>query len=468
MYGAQDQRNRNDIDIDARSLAGSQNQNVENQNRLSGADYNAIQQMDKRYVRFLYNMWNLLTRPRIDLRELNSVMQTYDLMQKDFVSDYLSVLFCPERPAIAKIPSIFPVPSSSFMTHLQTSLTTNASGNIAFTWNPFFLQDSSNNGLTAGPWSSFYVNNNAGLNGTGSSAFFLPNDIGYAQMPAGLYARYRIVGASVVVSYTGRMDIVSGIMGIGIGLNDAATPSSIGTPVADANSSVYGTFNYIDDLYFAKRTQAVNGCRAIYFPLDSRFLQFQDLGQFLNGFHIAFYGMGLPPSSQCLRCDFYVQLEATVQPSFNNYITQTPAGYSPSNWLETSSSMINKNPDIVTQGSSDIPLSGGMTGGAAGVGGIFSFAKKLLGQLAEAAKDVMGSSIGPIIDKIPHIDTVYRALTGLNDYVNPVVSNQSAINVGAQNLPAMGNSTTNNSALNSSLAASNSGALASWNPRESG
>jgi len=365
-------------------------------------------------------------------------MELLEYLKKDYKENYLQSIFLPEKPQNCKIPSLFPVPRSSFMTHLQTSLTTNANGNIAFTWNPFFFQDTSTNSqnanfITTNPtpsYSSFFVNNNAGLTGTSANANFFPVDIGYGLTPNGLYAEYRLVSASCVVTYTGRMDIVSGISGIGIGLNPAAIPQNV-TPgtVSDPASGVYGNFNFIDDLYFAKRTQSVNGLRAIYFPIDTRFLNFQMIGTWLQGFHIAFYGSGLPPSSNCLRVDLYMQYESTVEPLYNNYITQTPGNYSNANFLEATSDMIHKNPDVVTQPSSDIPYNLGTTGGAAGVGGMFDFIGGLLGPLKKLVSDLppMEKIIQMAGNVIPGLSNAFSAGKNLMRNTSDVqsLSNQS-------------------------------------------
>jgi len=337
---------------------------------------------------------------------LNSVMECYNEMQKDYQEEYLNVLFNPERQANAKIPSLFPVPSSSFLSHQQVSITTNASGNVAFTWNPFFLQDAA----SGANQSTFFVNNNSTLTGSSSNDNFFSTDIGYNQLPGGLYSQYRVVGASVVVTYTGRMDIVSGVIGLGIGLNQYAAPNIV-TTGKDVSSQVFGNFNLIDDLYFAKRTQAVNGCRAIYFPLDSKFLQFTPMATAtagsgsVNGFYFAFYGANLPASSPCLRVDFYIQYECTVRPEFNGYLTQSPGQYSNKNWLEATSQIIHKNPNMVTQTTSEVPDN------VAGVGGFMDFATKLLG----GAKKILNGPIGDMVQSIPGVGKIAElAKTGVN------------------------------------------------------
>lgn len=427
-----------------KSLPANENKVVENelenafaqQPIMSAQDYTTLQGMDRRYLRFLYNMWSLLKKPRIDLRDLNSTMALYDMLQKDYKEEYLQIVFLPERQCVAKIPSLFPVPSSSFMTHFQVNLTTNASGNLAFTWNPFYLSDANNPAPTN---TTFFVNNNAGLTGTAASNFFLGVDPGYSLTPASLYQEYRVVGASVVVTYTGRMDIVSGIIGMGIGLTPLAGNAIAG--VADASSQIYGNFSLIDDLYFSKRTQAVNGARAIYFPLDSRFLQFNPLftgmvgfgltyQPSINGFHFAFYGAGLPVSAQCLRVDMYIQYEATVQPIFNNYITQAPGAYANTNWLEVTSEIIHKNPNVVSQPSSDIPLGFGGTGGAAGVGGLFDFASKLLGKATKFLTSDTGKGILEAIKTIPGIGAIASVLEKGSSLVNPYLNPEESMNTG--------------------------------------
>jgi len=150
-------------------------------------------------------------------------------------------------------------------------------------------------------------------------------------------------------------------------LNPQASAASYTAATLDATSQTLGTFNYIDDLYYSKRSQAINGARGIYFPLDERYTQFlslpsgggaglvaQPAASWNVGFYIAFYGANLPPSAQCLRLDFFIDVEATVQPAYNNYIPQSPAAYATEKGHEKISKALTA--DKVLQASSEIPI----------------------------------------------------------------------------------------------------------------
>jgi len=171
------------------------------------------------------------------------------------------------------------------------------------------------------------------------------------------------------------MDIASGVLGIGVGLNDngVAVPSSVPVPVADAQSTIFSNFTQVDNLYFKERTQAPNGCRAIYFPVDDRYTYFLPLNTatgpgatlvntYNTGFYFAGYGQGINNTGSnnlnSIRFDFYVNYEALVQPQYNNFIPSTPANPSGIDAIKTASDLIASSPNLVTKDSSDIPALG--------------------------------------------------------------------------------------------------------------
>jgi len=321
---------------------------------------------NKRLMEWLVNLHSTLNKDKIDLREIDSLVKILEHYNEDAKDNYINALIYPETAIQAKLPTLFPIPSTAFQMHLtymQSTFSSGNPGNFAWTWNPFFLQD---NGV--GAWTSFYFNNNAGLNGTSTSAFFLPVDLQYNQIPTGVYGSYRVVSASVVLSYVGKMDSVSGVLGIGIGLNNqgVATPSLVSGATADTASSFFGQFNQIDNLYFHERTQAANGLRAIYFPVDDKYTYFLPLltnagpgstttSTYNTGFYFAGYGQGLPASSGGVRFDFYINYECLVQPQFNNFIPSSPSNSSSVDVLKTAGDLIANTPELVIKPGSEIP-----------------------------------------------------------------------------------------------------------------
>lgn len=392
------------------------NQQLENYNQNASSNFssgynavlsqNLLQSYDKDLLTWLVRMHNALSRNQINLIEVSGLIDTLKTLYNTQTDEYINAILYPEAVKYAKIPSLFPVPTASFQTHFQCSLTTNATGQIAFTWNPWYMQDS---GLSPA-CSTFYVNNNAALTGNGTSNFFVSTDIGYTQMPTGIYSQYRVVGASCVVTYTGRMDIVSGIICLGVGMNQLANPA-IATAV-DTASAVFGNFNLIDELPFAKQSQSINGARGIYFPIDNNMLEFAQIPtgsitpsvntHYKTGFYFAFYGNGLPVSSQCLRVDFFLDFEMSVAPSFNNYIPQAyPSQKYTGNHLETISKNLNKEKIITDKDAA----SRFQSTGNANVAGFGDFLKNIIGGLAN-----IGGPIAEVMSVIPGIGPIAKAV----------------------------------------------------------
>lgn len=382
---------------------------------------NVLQNYDKDLLSWLVRMYNALSREPINLLEISDIVGTLKNLLQIQTDEYINTILYPEAIKYAKIPSLFPIPTASFQTHFQCSLITNATGQIAFTWNPWYMQDA---GL-ATSFSTFFVNNNNALNGSISSNNFFSTDIGYTQMPTGIYSQYRIVGASAVVTYTGRMDIVSGVICIGVGMNQIANPQPSGvvggTSTVDPASAIFGNFNLIDELPFSKQSQAINGARAIYFPIDNNMQEFAQIptgsgittgAQMLantyykGGFYIAFYGNGLPISSQCLRVDFFLDFEMTVAPTFNNYIPQAyPSQKYTGNHLETISKAINRQNVVNDKVAADALIQANAPPMiAAGAQDFGSFLKAILGGISQLGP------IGDVLANIPGIGTIAKTL----------------------------------------------------------
>lgn len=336
---------------------------------------------DKNLLRWVSDMHSKLNKDQIDMKEIGKLAEYIQHLQSDKKNIYIDAILYPETVIGARIPTVFPVPSSAFQIHLNTTLSTGADGNIAWVWNPVFMQDA---GLGTGvaSYTSYFVNNSGTLAapiGSSSNNNFFAKGIGYDSLPAGVYGSYKLVSASLVLSYIGRIDASSGVICAAIGLNNQ---SNIGGPAivgngsnVDAASAIFGNFNLIDNLFYASRSQAINGTRSIYFPIDAKYLNFYQIATstaavslnltHVNGFYFCGYGSGLPASTACLRADFYINIETVVQPSFANYVPSDIPTYAEKDVLKEASQMIQGNPKLVTQTSSDIPGAGsGMNIGA--------------------------------------------------------------------------------------------------------
>lgn len=294
-----------------------------------------MQQYDKRLLSWLGKMHKMLNKDEIPVEDFQDAIKLLDHIKKGSESKYLKNLVYPEDANDAKIPTRFPVPSSSFQLHSSFMTSTNAAGNVSGYLNPWFLGNSGE--------SSFYVNNDATLTGNSASNFFTNVEAGQ-NVPAYIYTRYRLVSLSLQVSYVGRWDIVSGMVGGAITFDPAiGDPSAVGT--VELAGARYGQYDLIDDSYFSYRTQAINGLRLIYVPIDPSQEEYQTVGQELRGECIHFYGQGLPPSSPCLRVDIYANYECLADASFQNYIPSTSCS-GKADEVRTATKVLSENKDL--------------------------------------------------------------------------------------------------------------------------
>lgn len=277
-----------------------------------------ISNYDRKLLEYIVNMHNILRGDHIDVNAFANVVDAIEHMKKEQDHEYLVALTRPETSKGAKIPSQIPVPSSSFQLHNSIMLTTNASGHASVIFNPFYLGSSGTN-------STLFVNNNAGLTGSASSSFFQATNIG--QVIPAVYNNYRVVSASIVIKYVGRLDIVQGVIGGSILFDNNISPADYSTSAINANLAKYGDFNLAMDAFYTQENLALNGLRELYFPLDNTFEQYQPLGTSKNGFGMLAYIYGGVPSSASYKVDVYVNFECLPDVTFLNYLP-TSACYS--------------------------------------------------------------------------------------------------------------------------------------------
>jgi hypothetical protein len=320
-----------------------------------------IKSTDRRVLDLLVNLHTAINKDKLDLRELDSIFKAMQHMQEDAKEYYINSLLYPEISMGCKLPTLFPIPSSAFQMHFVASgIPSNASGHLGWTWNPFFLQDAG----AAVQLSTFFVDNNAGYTSNAPDPNFNSTLIAYNQIPVGVYGSYRVVSASLVVSYVGRMDIVSGTIGMGIGLNNSGVAPPLGAGIPDPQSSIFAISAQVDNMYFRERTQAANGLRGIYFPIDDKYTYFLPINTlagpgatlsncYNSGFYFAGYAVSLPASTVSLRFDMYVNYEAMVIPGFNNFIPTTPGNSSNIDVMQTAANVLNENKMKVLHAGSD-------------------------------------------------------------------------------------------------------------------
>ena len=352
-----------------------------------------INSYDKEMLTTLSDLYASLTGERLDL---NNIANTVEMLMKYNAKteyNYLNNLLYPEKCKNVKIPSPIPVPSCSFQLHNCVTLTPNANGNIAILFNPNCLVDQSMLNTDAGGvyydqngnehlpseilpantvvyrpiyTTSLLVNNDPTLNGTEANNNFRPVNINQA-IPD-VYDQYRLVSASVVIKYIGRLDIVSGVIGGAIifdensvlnfygygGLTQDGQPiSSVVNPIYSNTSaySKYGNFDLAMDSFYHQENMCLEGVRQLYFPLDNSYEEYNrlinrqsttqlsfyqgtentmkvelDPDNFKSGFNFFIYTLGAP-NTPCLKLDIYCNYECLPSAKFLNYMPTSISTY---------------------------------------------------------------------------------------------------------------------------------------------
>ena len=269
---------------------------------------------EKMLLRYLIEMHSVITKDEIDLSKFKNIVEAIIELKRVQEGEYLEALVRPEKSRGCKIPSSIPIPSSSFQLKQSFYVSTNALGNACIIVNPFFL--------TSDGRSSVYMNNDASLTGTTQSDHFKAINAG--QSIPNVYNKYRLVSASMVAKYVGRLDIVQGLIGGAIVFDQHITHSAIG----DTNSALakYGDYNLAQDAFFQQENYSMQGIRELYFPLDVTFEEYHNSGASKDGFGMLIYILGAPPSSNIYKVDLFFNMECLPDVTFLNYI---PTSISP-------------------------------------------------------------------------------------------------------------------------------------------
>ena len=285
--------------------------NVNNQNYdWNGDGY--VDKYDTLFLQLLTDIHTQLNGEKIDLLNLKNLFDNMENIRKTSTKNFVHALLRPEKSRGAKIPSSMPIPSSSFQMKSSLSVTTNSTGNAAIAINPFYL--------TTGQNSSVYVNNDVNLNGSTVVANqFFPRQANQ-NIPASVYHQYRLVSASVVCKYVGRLDIVQGLVGGSILYEKGITASPLVPAVALPQLDRYCDFNLARDSTYNAEYFAIQGIRLLYFPLDPSFEEYQSVNTAKDGFLFFIYINNGPPLASSFKIDLYFNFECLPDVAFLNYI----------------------------------------------------------------------------------------------------------------------------------------------------
>ena len=216
---------------------------------------------------------------------------------------------------------------------------------------------------------SLMVNNDDSLTGTEANNNWRPLNINQIIPP--VYDQYRLVSASVVVKYIGRLDIVSGVIGGAIIFDESPylngtgwsktgngtdtindlSPSQVN--LKNPNLEKYGNFDLAMDSYYHQENLCLEGIRQLYFPLDNSYEEYAkllnqtcieefifnspqanvvelDTDNYKSGFNFFIYTLGAPAGA-CLKLDIYCNFECLPNASFLNYMPVSVSNYSITN-----------------------------------------------------------------------------------------------------------------------------------------
>ena len=324
-----------------------------------------IDKYDATMLSYLARLYEAINGEKMDFTKIQSAVDALAIFNKRSEYNYLNNLLYPEKCKGVKIPSPIPVPSCSFQLHNCVTLTTNEKGNLAFVFNPFFLAN--NNDFATeikfgqeGKYtmkdtqylSTLWVNNSPLLEGNQPNPDWHCINIG--QSIPNVYDQYRLVSASVIVKYIGRLDITSGVIGGAIIYDDNdivggyATFENVDEQIgvtlrtASPNLAKYGNFDLAMDSFYHQENLVLEGIRELYFPLDNSYeeytklagntyiqpqamennyiLKMPDSDTYKSGFNYFVYALGAPARSSCFKVDIYCNFECLPNASFLNYL----------------------------------------------------------------------------------------------------------------------------------------------------
>jgi len=271
-----------------------------------------VNNYDARLMQYIVNLHNALRDDKISVSKFQSAMEALRYYQDEYELEYLNALIHPESARGSKIPSQIPVPSTSFQLHNTVQFTPNSNGNAAIYFNPCYLNTNTGTART-----TLYLNQHSSLTGSATNDNFNSLDIGL-NIP-GIYNSYRVVSASLVIRYVGRLDIVQGMIGGAVFFDPNLHAGSTTAGTKDTTLAQYGDFNFAMDSFYTQENYTLNGVRILYFPLDNSYEEYTNLGTEQKGFGMFAYILGGVPGGN-YKLDIYVNYECLPNPSFLNYM----------------------------------------------------------------------------------------------------------------------------------------------------
>ena len=339
---------------------------------------NKIDESDKAMLSYIARLYEALNGEKLDFDKIKNAVDALQVFNSKNEYSYLNNLLHPEKCKGVKIPSPIPVPSCSFQLHNCITVKTNSIGNLAIMFNPFFLgkvPDSADR-IPAGQihvsgidnlysfsagyrfLTSFFINNDDSLTGNAPNENW--SNINIGQLIPAVYDQYRLVSASIVVKYIGRLDNTSGVIGGSVVFDESTQvggrffTESQNEAGGDVTTGLYnnipeflykyGNFDLAMDAFYHQENLCLQGMRCLYFPVDPSYEDYTrlmnaniikvsgkygDLSSFKStstedylksGFNNFIYVMGAPANTACFKIDIYCNFECLPSSSFLNYL----------------------------------------------------------------------------------------------------------------------------------------------------
>lgn len=324
---------------------------------------NNLDNYDVLLISKLNNLKDTLSKDNVNIQTVRRQIKDISEYDQSQNFDYLNNLLRPEKARGCKVPSQVPVPSCAFQLHNCVTVKTNTSGNIAVMFNPFFLgnEDIFGTKIDVGgtPYyvnrflTTLWVNNSASLTGYAENTNWTPISIGQVIPP--VYDQYRLVSASMVVRYIGKLDGVQGVIGgaiiyddmesLGGNLSDGSgdyDPATVGEDTVCPELTKYGNFDLAMDSYYHQSANCLEGVRELYFPIDNNYEEYVKTmdgsiiaahtantddfqlspspGTYKGAFNWFFYGLGCPYDANCFKIDIYCNFECIPKAKYLNYM----------------------------------------------------------------------------------------------------------------------------------------------------
>jgi hypothetical protein len=289
-----------------------------NKVKMYSSDYyqHLLEQFDRTFLSKLVDLHNTLFSDYINLDDLDDILEFFKDYQKHLEDNYFKSLLFPEKYKNVRIPTKFPIPSFSFFQKSSFTITPNNNLVWYLQWCPQTLLDSSYAVANTG---NLLLNNATALNGTTAdvtAADYTPITVDRLQT-TNLIQAFRLVSASIIVSYIGSIDAHSGVLG---GAMDISFYDSLQPDTASSQFSV------IDDKMWSLNSNPYEGLRLIYFPKDYSDFNFirTNIGTQANNsstcMRMLVYGQNLPAGSS-VRVDLYRNFEAIPNPAIADFVS---------------------------------------------------------------------------------------------------------------------------------------------------